>query len=169
MAAPSAAQELCSKPILERPKKTWPQTLNAFLFVVVFNLGCIMINGFQFTILVPLWLLPFSSTRKLYDEGIRYSRGAFGLLLGPCKVHTCPYDEVHWFILVVTAVLISQWFGPTKLVISFEKEGQGRFTDKEIEELVVKDASGRVTELRLPQKAVMIANHQVNVTYFSIT
>lgn len=71
--------------------------------------------------------------------------------------------------MVVTAVLISQWFGPTKLVISFEKEGQGRFTDKEIEELVVKDASGRVTELRLPQKAVMIANHQVDVTYFSIT
>ena len=69
--------------------------------------------------------------------------------------------------MVVTAVLISQWFGPTKLVISFEKEGQGRFTDKEIEELVVKDASGRVTELRLPQKAVMIANHQVDVTYFS--
>lgn len=68
----------------------------------------------------------------------------------------------------ITVVLISQWFGPTKLVVSFEREGQGRFTDKEIEDIVVKDPSGRVTELRLPQKAVMIANHQVSVIHFSV-
>lgn len=57
---------------------------------------------------------------------------------------------------------MSQWFAPTKLVVSFEIEGQGRFTNEEIEKLVEKDASGRVLALHLPQKAVMIANHQVD-------
>ena len=72
--------------IRQRPQKTWPQKIHAFLFVVVFNLGCIMVNGFQFTCLLPLRLLPFPHARRLYDEGIRYSKGAFGTLLGVCLV-----------------------------------------------------------------------------------
>ena len=48
------------------------------------------------------------------------------------------------------------------MVISFEKEGLGSFTQKELEGIVVRDGSGRVVELNLPQKAVLIANHQVH-------
>ena len=58
-------------------------------------------------------------------------------------------------------VLASQWFAPTNLVLSFETEGQGKFTPEEIETLVQRDKNGRVTALNLPQKAVLIANHQV--------
>lgn len=58
-------------------------------------------------------------------------------------------------------VLMSQWFAPTKLVVSFEQEGQGRFTEEQIAQVVERDAKGRVVGLRLPQRAVLIANHQV--------
>lgn len=70
--------------IADRPSKTWLQTLNALLFVVVFNLGCLMINGFQFTVLLPLRLVPFAFGRRWYNEGLRYSKGAFGTLLSKC-------------------------------------------------------------------------------------
>ncbi len=56
---------------------------------------------------------------------------------------------------------MSQWFAPTKLVVTFEREGMGRFTDEEIERLVVKDPRGKVVSLNLAQKSVLIANHQV--------
>ena len=47
------------------------------------------------------------------------------------------------------------------MVISFEKEGLGSFTQEELDQIVVRDDSGRVVQLKLPQKAVLIANHQV--------
>lgn len=56
---------------------------------------------------------------------------------------------------------MSQWFAPTRLVVSFEREGSGRFTDEEVDELVEQDKTGRVVALHLPQRAVVIANHQV--------
>lgn len=54
-----------------------------------------------------------------------------------------------------------QWFAPTKLVVTFETEGQGRFSDEEIQKLIQRDETGRVIALNLPQKTVLIANHQV--------
>ena len=71
--------------ISERPAKTWRQVLNTLLFVVVFNFGCLMINGFQFTVLLPMRLIPFSFGRRWYTHGIRYSKGAFGTLLSECS------------------------------------------------------------------------------------
>ena len=70
-------------PISERPKRTWAQFLNSVAFVVIFNLGCILINTAQFVLLLPLrffHLVPLG--RRLYDTGIRRSKGAFGTLLG---------------------------------------------------------------------------------------
>ena len=58
-------------------------------------------------------------------------------------------------------VLASQWFAPTNLVLSFETEGQGKFTPEELEGLVERDSQGRVISLNLPKKSVLIANHQV--------
>lgn len=56
---------------------------------------------------------------------------------------------------------MNQWFAPTRISITFEQEGQGKFTEKEIGHIVERDASGRVVALHLPSKAVLIANHQV--------
>lgn len=56
---------------------------------------------------------------------------------------------------------MSQWFAPTKLVLSFETEGKGRFTPEEIETLVQRNQHGTIVGLNLPQKTVLIANHQV--------
>lgn len=70
-------------PISERPRKTWAQFFNGVAFGVVFNLGCVLINAAQFLLLLPLkvlHLVPFG--RRLYDAGIRRSKGAFGTLLG---------------------------------------------------------------------------------------
>ena len=70
-------------PISERPKRTWPQFLNAIAFGVVFNLGCTLINVAQFVLLLPLKLVYFVPIgKRLYDTGIRRSKGAFGTLLG---------------------------------------------------------------------------------------
>lgn len=59
------------------------------------------------------------------------------------------------------ADLMNQWFAPTKLSITFETEGQGKFTDQEIQRLVERDGSGKVIALHLPSKCVIISNHQV--------
>lgn len=64
-------------------------------------------------------------------------------------------------------VLMCQWFAPTKLVITFERQGKGRFTEEEIQRVVVKDEAGQVVALNLPKKFVLIANHQVRMFYFS--
>jgi hypothetical protein len=56
---------------------------------------------------------------------------------------------------------MSQWFAPTKLVISFEQQGKGSFTEEEIERIVVKNENGQVEWLDLPTKFILIANHQV--------
>jgi hypothetical protein len=69
-------------PIPERPSKTWAQAVNAILFFFLFNFACLMINGTQLAFLAPLRLLPFVWSRNLYEEGLRYTKGSFGCLLG---------------------------------------------------------------------------------------
>jgi hypothetical protein len=56
---------------------------------------------------------------------------------------------------------MTQWCGPSKLVLTFEDEGFGKFSQKEIDNMVVKDWKGTVVGLNLPKKAVVISNHQV--------
>jgi hypothetical protein len=62
---------------------------------------------------------------------------------------------------LVSPVLMSQWFAPTKLVVTFETQGMGRFTPEEIDLFLIKDTDGRPVALNLPTKFVLIANHQV--------
>ncbi|CUA77685.1 hypothetical protein RSOLAG22IIIB_06721 [Rhizoctonia solani] len=69
---------------------------------------------------------------RAYRTLIRKTKASFGLLL----------------------VLMCQWFAPTSLVITCEG-GNG------IEEVVVRDEHGRVTELKLPPQVVMMPNHQI--------
>jgi len=55
---------------------------------------------------------------------------------------------------------VTQWFAPTRFSITFEKEGLGRFTEQEIEQVVVRNADGKVVSLNLPTKSILLANHQ---------
>lgn len=58
-------------------------------------------------------------------------------------------------------VLMCQWFAPSRLVITLERDGQGAFSMDEIREIAVRGRDGRVLGLKLPIKSVLIANHQV--------
>lgn len=68
-------------PIADRPQRTWGQTLNAILFGITFNVGCLVIHSIQVVILMPLLVLPFGCTKHLYQEGVRYTKGSFATLL----------------------------------------------------------------------------------------
>ncbi|KAF9480044.1 hypothetical protein BDN70DRAFT_878074 [Pholiota conissans] len=126
-------------PIDKRPPRTWSRIFKAVLFCILFNIACLMINGSQFVFLLPFRILPFRWSRKLYYAGIRYTKGAFGSL----------------------QILMCYWFAPTKLVITFETEGMGAFTQDELDLYVLKDNDGTPVALDLPTKFVLIANHQV--------
>ena len=58
-------------------------------------------------------------------------------------------------------VLMCQWFAPSRLVITFEHDGPGAFSIDEIRDMTTRDGDGRVLSLHLPEKSVLIANHQV--------
>ena len=81
-------------------------------------------------------------------------------LLDACKVclHCLwNYSPSH----LNAAVLMCQWFAPTKLVITFETKGEGRFTPEEIQSYSIKNNHGDIVALNFPSKFVLIANHQV--------
>ncbi|KAF7319976.1 Lysocardiolipin acyltransferase [Mycena kentingensis (nom. inval.)] len=126
-------------PIAARPPASWAQTLRGLGFCILFNTGILTIHATQLLVLLFFGLIPFNWARQLYKHGIRYTKGCFGALL----------------------ILMCQWFAPTKITFSFERDGKGKFTAKEIEEIVVKGHDGQVVALNLPTKFVLIANHQV--------
>ena len=101
-------------PIPERPSRTWAQSLNAILFFLVFNFACLMINGTQLAFLAPLRVLPFAWSRKLYEEGIRYTKGSFGCLLGESvtavRSGTCQTAVISFDVPVVRANKIYRLF-----------------------------------------------------------
>jgi hypothetical protein len=63
--------------------------------------------------------------------------------------------------MIADVVLMCQWFAPTKLCITFQQEGNGRFSKADIENMARKDHYGRVVSLNLPTKFVLTSNHQV--------
>ncbi|KAI9511751.1 acyltransferase-domain-containing protein [Russula earlei] len=125
--------------IAHRPPRTWGQIIHTIVFSLVFDFGCLMIHTSQLIFLLPLRLLPFSLSDSLSETGIRLSKGAFGTLL----------------------VLMSQWFAPSRLVVTLEHDGPGAFSPAQIDEIAVRDEDGRVLGLNLPRKSILIANHQV--------
>ena len=161
-----APQPLYQLPIHLRPPRIWAQTLNGLLFLLLFIPGCFMVHGFQLLVVLPLKLVPGPTSRKLYDEGIRYTKGAFALLLSASSQNSLALSVRETYFTLLD--LMNQWFAPTKLSITFETEGQGRFTEKEILSMVERDASGKVIALHLPSKCVIISNHQVRVHVFVI-
>ncbi|KIO31945.1 hypothetical protein M407DRAFT_241659 [Tulasnella calospora MUT 4182] len=74
--------------------------------------------------------------RGLYDAAIKWTKKAFGTLV----------------------VLMCQWFAPTKFVITTEGMDESIF---------VKDPkTGKVTDIKLPEKLVIISNHQVYLDWW---
>ncbi|KAI6031913.1 hypothetical protein BKA83DRAFT_4207224 [Pisolithus microcarpus] len=132
-------------PIHARPRRSCSQWLNALVFLPAFLFGCLIIHSFQLLFLLPLKIVPMRWSSKLYDEGIRYTKGCFALLISQSS----------------TFYLMNQWFAPTSLSITFEMQGQGKFTLEEIQQIVRRDAAGKVVALNLPPKLVIISNHQV--------
>ncbi|CAE6378535.1 unnamed protein product [Rhizoctonia solani] len=93
----------------------------------------VFITGCLCTNGAQLLLVPLALVApRAYRTLVRKTKANFGLLL----------------------VLMCQWFAPTSLVVTCEG-GNG------IEEVVVRDESGRVTELKLPPQVVMMPNHQI--------
>jgi len=96
-----------------------------------------LINGSQILFLLPLRLLialaPISLMQRLHEAGVRWTKGCAGKLF----------------------VLMCQWFSPTRMVVTFEGDNL-----KE-EDIVVREPGGRVVKLNLPEKLVLIANHQI--------
>ncbi|KAJ7706461.1 acyltransferase-domain-containing protein [Mycena rosella] len=136
----ASPEPLYSRPISARTERlSWRRDLIATAAAVVFASACLMINATQIVFLLPLSLLPFTWSRTLYTDGIRFTKRAFGCLL----------------------ILMCQWFAPTKLVITFERAGKGSFTPEQIERIVIKDKNDQVVSLDLPTKFILIANHQV--------
>jgi hypothetical protein len=149
------APGLYGLPISQRPSLSWHGKLNGLLWCVAFNVGCLMVHGFQVVFLLPLRALPFQWSRKLYDRGICYTKGAFGCLLSPLSLASL----LNY--LTQTAVFMCQWFAPTKLRLTFEQKGKGRFSQADIDSMAVKDQNGKLVYLNLPTKSVLISNHQV--------
>ncbi|KAK0520545.1 hypothetical protein OC834_006996 [Tilletia horrida] len=131
------AAPLSSIPIADRPGPVkWVQLV---LFVAVFLFAMLCEHGTQL-LLFPLSFSP--KTRPLYEEGIAYTKLAFGRNL----------------------CLISQLFAPSRIVVSFADES-GRYLDPEL--FVVRapgaynSGAGRITKLNLPERSVLISNHQI--------
>jgi hypothetical protein len=82
--------------VQDRPPRTWRQIAHAILYFFVFNLGNFTIVASQIVFLLPLRLLPFVPAKSLYDAGIRFSKGAFGTLLGKCLSPPLLMAPIEW-------------------------------------------------------------------------
>lgn len=80
----NAGSELHMQPISSRPRRAWWQVAHGLTFILVFFFACMMIHGSQLAFLLPLKLIPHPAARTAYYRGVRYSKGAFGSLLGAC-------------------------------------------------------------------------------------
>ncbi|EPQ30390.1 uncharacterized protein PFL1_01916 [Pseudozyma flocculosa PF-1] len=129
---PLKTPEAYTIPISSRaPQSTLVQTI---LFAVVFNF-CILSANLVQILAFPLSLHP--NTQPYFVAIIRYTKLAFGRAL----------------------LVISQFFGPTRLVLSFG-DGKGGYLDPE--QFVQRDKqSGKVQHVDLPRKSVWMSNHQV--------
>lgn len=86
----ASTPELYSLPISQRPPSSWRRTFKAAVFFILFNLGCLMVHATQMIILLPIRVLPFKWSKDIYNDGICYTKGAFGCLLSTCFTRRLP-------------------------------------------------------------------------------
>ncbi|GAA96113.1 uncharacterized protein L969DRAFT_14311 [Mixia osmundae IAM 14324] len=93
----------------------------------------------------PFWF--FGSTQHIFWRSILHTKTMFAQLL----------------------IYISQTFGPTKIILTSEGK------DLDLSAIVKRDAKGKVIHLTLPERSIILANHQVycdwsyiwNLLYFA--
>lgn len=100
-----------------RPRMTWARLLRALLAGLVFDLGCLMINGSQFVFLLPLRILPFVWARRMYEDGIRYTKGAFGNLCSESTSYVFIFS--HFPIFLYWSSTVSSLTQSEFTIISF--------------------------------------------------
>ena len=128
----AAGWPLFATPVKERPALSPGGWLHWLSFNVVFQLGMVCIHSAQLVTL-PLHLL--ATTLPLWDSLATWSKGLFGQLL----------------------VFISQIFAPTKLRITVDPDDD----ELDLDKIVVRDENGTPVGIDLPQRMVIISNHQV--------
>ncbi|KAF8313848.1 acyltransferase-domain-containing protein, partial [Clavulina sp. PMI_390] len=120
-------------PVAKRKHEGHSWLFKALLFGVFFDASMIAMNTTQFLMLpIKLAGLVVPAFGSVYTKGIQYTKGCFGTLL----------------------ILVTQWFAPTKFTITYE----GTDNPGEVFEL---DEAGNVVGLKLPEKTVIMSNHQV--------
>lgn len=128
----TAAAPPYAVPINSRPPKS--TYIQSILFALIFNFCIISTHLFQL-LSWPLSLHP--ATKPVYHSHIAYSKLAFSR----------------------TLLIISQFFGPTQLVISIG-DGKGGYLDPE--PFVHRDKqTGKVESFDLPSRSIWMSNHQV--------
>lgn len=91
MGVESASQAaLCGIEISKRPPKTFTQKLLGLISLVVFLVGCISVNATQLLFVVPLALLPFPWAKEAHESSVRYTKGAFGILISELSGRCSP-------------------------------------------------------------------------------
>ena len=80
-ASPPSRAALCGVEISKRPPKSWAQLAHGVVFLFVFFFACCMIQFTQNIFVVPLGLLPFKWAKEAHEAGVRYTKGAFGVLI----------------------------------------------------------------------------------------
>ncbi|GAA5934190.1 hypothetical protein JCM10213_003724 [Rhodosporidiobolus nylandii] len=117
-------------PIKDRPPPSLRDKARALTFNVVFGLLILAIHSFQLVFL-PLAILPYPFARDLQRAANAYAKDAFASLL----------------------ILIVHVFGPSRLVLTADESVN-------LDELVRRDAQGRIMGLNLAKQALWISNHQ---------
>ncbi|WOO79711.1 putative acyltransferase CST26 [Vanrija pseudolonga] len=128
-----------ARPMYSIPIKNRPEGYGSWVakifFPIVFMLGCFGMGTSQW-LFMPLLLIPSGIGHKLFNEAIDWTKDGFGRLL----------------------IVITVLFAPTSLVIT---------TDESIDDtkLVERDSKGHVTRINLPDRLVLMANHQAHVDW----
>ncbi|KAH8929323.1 acyltransferase-domain-containing protein [Atractiella rhizophila] len=135
----TVSTSLASTPITQRPK---PDLFRLIAFNIWFITLCACVHGLQllFTPLLILKYYPLPSRYKeLNDNLLEINAAALRLAKRG---------------FAVTLALCSEWWGRTEVVLSAD-EGFG------LEEKLVRNEEGEVKGVRLPDRMIMISNHQI--------
>ncbi|OWZ63284.1 hypothetical protein AYX14_06762 [Cryptococcus neoformans] len=108
------------------------------LFPVIFTLAQLGINSAQF-LFVPLLLVPFVG-KRLFSSAIGWTKDGYGRLL----------------------IAITVLFGPTQFAITTDTPPSHGQT------LVERDTNGHVIKINLPDRLVIMANHQAYLDWIYI-
>lgn len=138
----STPPPLYTLPIDKRPPGYGPW-FSKIVFPIVFNLGILGISSAQFLFL-PLLLIPILG-RPLFRRAIAWTKDGFGRLR--------EYWVAKAILLNSPVIAITVLCAPTSLVITTDEQ-------PELATIVERDSNGDVVKINLPDRMVVIANHQ---------